>query len=64
MAKDKGATVSIAGGYEICRVWSREGPLYVLDNAELGFFTQGEAENWAREHPKMAVLKKAVYEIR
>jgi hypothetical protein len=46
------------------RVWSREGPLYVLDNAEIGFFTQGEAENWAREHPKMAVLKKAVYEIR
>ena len=63
MAKDKGATVSIAGGYAICRVWSREGWLYVLDNADIGFFTQGEAENWAREHPKMAPMLKAVYGI-
>ena len=43
---------STAGGYEICRVWSREGWLYVLDDADVGFFTQEEAENWAREHPK------------
>lgn len=45
-------TASTAGGYEICRVWSREGWLYVLDDSDVGFFSQEEAENWARENPK------------
>jgi hypothetical protein len=50
MAEDGRTKVSVAGDYEIYRVWSREGWLYVIGDSEIGFFTQSEAENWARDH--------------
>ena len=48
--------VLTAGGYEIRRVWSAEAWLYVLDDSYIGFFSQKEAEDWAREHAKMPTL--------
>jgi hypothetical protein len=56
--EDKQRAASTAGGYQICRVWSREGWLYVLDDADIGFFSQDEAENWAREHPKRSAANQ------
>ena len=54
MGQDAQFVVSTAGGYEIRRVWSAEGWLYVLDDSDIGFFSHKEAEDWAREHPKNA----------
>jgi hypothetical protein len=58
MGQDVQFVVSTAGGYEIRRVWSAEGWLYVLDDSYIGFFSQKEAEDWAREHPKMPTVPR------
>jgi hypothetical protein len=50
VVEDSRTKVSVVGRYGIFRVWSREGWLYVIGEAEIGFFTQSEAENWARDH--------------
>jgi hypothetical protein len=53
MGQDAQFVVSTVGGYEIRRVRSPEGWLFVLDDSYIGFFSQGEAEDWACEHPRM-----------
>jgi hypothetical protein len=54
MGQDAQFVVSTVGGYEIRRVRSPEGWLFVLDDSYIGFFSQGEAEDWACEHPRMS----------
>jgi hypothetical protein len=53
MGQDAQFVVSTVGGYEIRRVRSPEGWLFVLDDSYIGFFSQGEAEDWACEHPRI-----------
>jgi hypothetical protein len=42
----------MTGGYDIRRVRSAEGWVHVLDDSYVGFFTEQEAVNWARQHAK------------
>jgi hypothetical protein len=53
VGQDTQLVVSKAGGYEIRCVRSPEGWLFVLDDSYIGFFSQGEAEDWACEHPRI-----------